>query len=254
VKALSESPKGCQLEYLNLECTMANDSSKVQMKKRLAEKFILLLQSPSTKLRELDLSNNKLGDDFVTIFVNGLKHNVRLEELYLYNNDITSVGAKALATVLYYNRTLTHLYLKNNSIGDDGAISISTALRYHPKMEYLDSRGNFMTDGGILEMIQFLKYKDSVTTCYCTNSYRNGLINSIEGYNDTLCRLYPCGRVSSPPRDAPKKGSVRRQHMFTWMASDWINLFIEENVASEENTVDHRTKKRKKNPVRQIVE
>jgi Ran GTPase-activating protein (RanGAP) involved in mRNA processing and transport len=33
VKALSESPNGCQLEYLNLQCTMENDSGDVEMKK-----------------------------------------------------------------------------------------------------------------------------------------------------------------------------------------------------------------------------
>jgi Ran GTPase-activating protein (RanGAP) involved in mRNA processing and transport len=148
VKALSENLNDCHLESLNICQTMNNDSGDVEMKKVLADKFVLLLESPYTKLKCLNLSHNKLGEDFVTVFVTGLKHNVRLEQLYLSGNDITSMGGTALANVLYYNQTLTCLDLKNNSMGDDGAIAISIALRYHPKMGSLDFVGNCLTRGG----------------------------------------------------------------------------------------------------------
>jgi Ran GTPase-activating protein (RanGAP) involved in mRNA processing and transport len=224
VNALCENPNGCQIEYLGLCETMENDSGDVEMKKRLAEKFVLLLQSPYTKLRELDLSSNKLGDDFVTIFVTGLKHNVRLEELYLYHNDITGVGAKALATVLYCNRMLTHLNLSNNSIGDDGAMAVSTALRYHPSIEVLNFTYNDMTEEGQLKMLQFLKYNEYVIYLYF--NYVNNAsvsIQSLDDYNDTAYRFGTCSRPGGSFA-AHKKGSARRQHMFAWMARNWIDV------------------------------
>jgi hypothetical protein len=83
VTALCDNPNGCQLECLDLCGSMQKDSGDVEMKNLLAEKFVLLLQLTNTKLRHIDLANNKFGDDFVTMFVAGLKHNLSLERLDL---------------------------------------------------------------------------------------------------------------------------------------------------------------------------
>jgi Ran GTPase-activating protein (RanGAP) involved in mRNA processing and transport len=206
MKAFCESPNGCQLEYLNFECTMENGSGDVEMKNLLAKTFVLLL-SPSTKLRELVLSENKLGDNFVKVFVIGLKHNMRLEKLYLNGNDITSVGAMALATVLYYNRSLRYLSLSDNSIGDDGMIAISTALRYHPSIQGLSLSDN---DMAVNDMTV-----NEIRTLTHLNSSQNsvGNVGTIvkalcEGPND--CRLENLNLDSSMKMDSYKVEMKKR--------------------------------------------
>jgi hypothetical protein len=91
-------------------------------------------------LKELNLSITSLGDDFVTIFANGLYYNTQLEKLaligsgYLHSN--TSVCAKALANALSHNETLSELDLLNNpSYGDDCAGAIANANAYKHSVE-----------------------------------------------------------------------------------------------------------------------
>jgi Leucine Rich repeat len=177
------------------------------------------------------LSSIGFGDDFLTIFVTGLKHNVRLERLYLRGNCITVVGAVALATALYYNQTLRYLSLSYNSIGHDGAIAILTALRYHPHMEYLDVTGNPMTKDGFLKLYQCFKYNESIQHLYCVNNavIESELIQSIEDYNNTLREVF----ASIRRRDTTKKCSGRRQHIYTWMTSNWIHVINNQEVPTK---------------------
>jgi hypothetical protein len=99
-----------------------------------------------------------------------------------------------------------------------------------------------MTIDGRLKMHQFSKYNESVMYLYF-DYVTNGsvLIQSLNDYNDTLYQFGEFCRTRGSFA-AHKKGSLRRQHMFTWMASDWINMKKKEIVPSKENTVDYRTK------------
>jgi Leucine Rich repeat len=140
-----------------------------------------------------------------------------------------------LANVLYYNRTITYLDLSENSIGDDGVIVISTALRYHPRMKHLDVSYNDMTEDGQFEMLQCLKHNESIGHVFGVDCQEisSVLIQSIDDYNDTLHNVCSV-TLSEVPRGAPKKGSGRRQHMFTWMSINWIEAIHNDCVSSNE--------------------
>ncbi|XP_030646404.1 NACHT, LRR and PYD domains-containing protein 3-like [Chanos chanos] len=89
-----------------------------------------VLDSEISSLRELDLSNNSLGDSGVDLLCAGLKNpHCKLESLRLACCDITDEGCSALASVLSLEPShLRELDLSYNNIGRKGAKLLSAAL------------------------------------------------------------------------------------------------------------------------------
>jgi Leucine-rich repeat (LRR) protein len=73
-----------------------------------------------TRLRELNLRRNRIGDRGVESVASFLSHNSTLTNLKLYECGIGMVGAQCLAKVLHDNTTLTELDLGNNDITNEG--------------------------------------------------------------------------------------------------------------------------------------
>ncbi|XP_062397871.1 NACHT, LRR and PYD domains-containing protein 12-like [Sardina pilchardus] len=91
------------------------------------------LRSNSSSLRQLDLTNNHVGDSGVELLSTGLEHpNCRLETLGLQWCNLTERSCSSLAAALRSNpSSLRQLDLTNNHVGDSGVELLSTGLE-HP--------------------------------------------------------------------------------------------------------------------------
>lgn len=83
-------------------------------------------------LRDLDLSDNALGDEGMQVLCEGLKHpSCKLQTLWLAECHLTDVCCGALASVLNKNENLTLLDLSGNDLKDLGVQMLCDAL-IHP--------------------------------------------------------------------------------------------------------------------------
>ncbi|KAM5221739.1 NACHT, LRR and PYD domains-containing protein 12-like [Ctenodactylus gundi] len=83
-------------------------------------------------LRDLDLSDNALGDEGMQVLCEGLKHpSCKLQTLWLAECHLTDVCCEALASVLNRNENLTLLDLSGNKLKDLGVQMLCDALS-HP--------------------------------------------------------------------------------------------------------------------------
>lgn len=119
-----------------------------------AENIIYFLEY--SKLKELSLNNNKLGDVVTKILALALEKS-DIEILHLDNAGITEVGANALSNLLYaqaentnaYKATLKHLSLKQNKIViTEENLNLITALN-KGTLQYLDITYNPIGDMGV---------------------------------------------------------------------------------------------------------
>jgi Ran GTPase-activating protein (RanGAP) involved in mRNA processing and transport len=89
---------------------------------------VVLGQSNNLALTQLDLSNNKFGDDGVEILAGVLSQCTALTELNLADNHIGDNGADSIGGVLPQCPNLRHLYLDNNLISDDASDRLADIL------------------------------------------------------------------------------------------------------------------------------
>ncbi|XP_051744811.1 uncharacterized protein LOC127509829 isoform X15 [Ctenopharyngodon idella] len=103
----------CKLEILRL--------SKCDLTEESCSALASVLNSDSSSLKHLDLSNNNLKDSGVKFLSDGLKENCKLEKLKLSNCNVTEEGYKALASALKLNPShLIKLELRGNDPGLSG--------------------------------------------------------------------------------------------------------------------------------------
>ncbi|XP_029786877.1 NACHT, LRR and PYD domains-containing protein 3 isoform X2 [Suricata suricatta] len=80
-------------------------------------------------LRDLDLSDNALGDEGMQVLCEGLKHpSCKLQTLWLAECHLTDASCGALASVLNRNENLTLLDLSGNDLKDFGVQMLCDAL------------------------------------------------------------------------------------------------------------------------------
>ncbi|XP_051729705.1 NACHT, LRR and PYD domains-containing protein 12-like isoform X1 [Ctenopharyngodon idella] len=93
----------------------------------------------NSHLRELDLTQNKIGDKGLMLLSDGLKDpHCKLEKLWLFYCDITAKSCAALASALRSNSHLRELDLSENKIGGAGLTLLSDGLKDpHCKLEKL---------------------------------------------------------------------------------------------------------------------
>ncbi|XP_067237098.1 protein NLRC5-like isoform X2 [Chanodichthys erythropterus] len=103
----------CKLEILRLsKCGLTEESCSA---------LDSVLNSDSSSLKDLDLSDNNLKDPGVKLLSGGMKENCKLEKLKLSNCSVTEEGYKALASALESNPShMIELDLTGNDPGQSG--------------------------------------------------------------------------------------------------------------------------------------
>ncbi|XP_027031788.2 NACHT, LRR and PYD domains-containing protein 3-like isoform X1 [Tachysurus fulvidraco] len=132
----------CKLEGLNLglvDVGISMDASET-----------LALALKSANLRELDLSNNCIGDSGVKLICDGLiSPKSKLEKLSLRWCNLTDRSCENLATVLSTSTCLTDLELRDNDLHDSGVKQLCTGLKHpHCTLQRLGLSGCCVTEEG----------------------------------------------------------------------------------------------------------
>ena len=94
-----------------------------------AANYFANIVSCSSKLKELELSGNKLKTAGAIILMNALQKIYTLEKLYLNNNNITDKAADGIAAAVFCNIHLQELNLGNNNLQAQGTIRIAKSLQ-----------------------------------------------------------------------------------------------------------------------------
>ncbi|KAK3541284.1 hypothetical protein QTP86_019418 [Hemibagrus guttatus] len=134
----------CTLEGLNLRLVDVGISTNA------CKTLALALKSANPHLRELDLSNNCIGDSGVKLICDGLiSPNSKLEKLSLRWCNLTDSSCVNLATVLSTPTCLTDLELRDNDLYDSGVKLLCTGLRHpHCTLQRLGLSGCCVTEEG----------------------------------------------------------------------------------------------------------
>ncbi|XP_058632449.1 NACHT, LRR and PYD domains-containing protein 3-like isoform X2 [Onychostoma macrolepis] len=121
------------------------------------------LRSNPSHLRQLDLSENKLGDSGLTLFCAGVEDpHCKLEKLWLYNCGVTDEGCAALASALKSNPShLRELNLSENKLGDSVKLLSDVLQDPHCKLETLWLSKCGVTDEGCVALASALRSNPS---------------------------------------------------------------------------------------------
>ncbi|KAJ4833774.1 hypothetical protein Tsubulata_012651 [Turnera subulata] len=123
-------------------------------------------------LKNLNLSNNALGEKGVRAFEALLKSQSGLEELRLINNGISEEAAQAVSELIPSTEKLKVLQFHNNMTGDQGAVAIAKMVKQSPLLEdFRCSSTRVGSEGGIalaeaLEVCTHLKKLDLVDNMF----------------------------------------------------------------------------------------
>ena len=89
-----------------------------------------------TRLEELDITCNKLGDHGAELLSKGITNTKTLRVLHISYNGIGSSGTTAIANALTNNTSLEELYF-NSDFGRNGAIALGDAITNNKKLKIL---------------------------------------------------------------------------------------------------------------------
>lgn len=157
----------------------------------------------STKLRILNLSNNKLKTESFECLVKNLNSESKLKELYLdslkfdseFNN---SNFIDYIVKILENNSSLEHLSISSNKIKTKGSIEIANALIKNTNLQCLNLSNNYIFD--LEPFIKTLKDNKILKSLDLSNNYlmnepklgffinNTGLTSFNFSYNDASCQ------------------------------------------------------------------
>ncbi|XP_061125360.1 NACHT, LRR and PYD domains-containing protein 3-like [Syngnathus typhle] len=122
------SEKGLLMLLPVVKASRKSELSCCELSKKSCEALASVLSSPCS-LRELDLSENALGDDGLEALAAGLaKPQCALQVLKLFNCKLSKKSCEALASVLSSPGRLRELDLSGNNLGDDGLEALAAGL------------------------------------------------------------------------------------------------------------------------------
>ncbi|XP_067259746.1 NACHT, LRR and PYD domains-containing protein 12-like isoform X2 [Chanodichthys erythropterus] len=174
----------CKLEKLMLRCCGVTDEGCAALTSALRS---------NSHLRELDLTDNKIGNECLTLLSAGLKDpHCKLEILRLYSCDITDEGCAALASALRSNSHLRELDLTLNSIGNGGLMLLSDGLKdSNCKLEKLMLRDCEVTDEGCVALTSALRSNSHLREMDLSQNKigDKGLTLLSDGLKDPHCKL-----------------------------------------------------------------
>ncbi|XP_051763914.1 NACHT, LRR and PYD domains-containing protein 12-like isoform X29 [Ctenopharyngodon idella] len=147
----------------------------------------------NSHLRELDLTDNKIGGGGLTLLSDGLKDpHCKLEKLRLEDCNITAEGCAALASALRSNSHLRELDLTDNIIGGGGLTLLSDGLKDpHCKLEKLRLEDCNITAEGCAALASALRSNSHLRELDLTDNIigGGGLTLLSDGLKDPHCKL-----------------------------------------------------------------
>lgn len=130
----------------------------------------------NTRLTELNLSGNPLGDEaieYLTQFLANALQNQVLIRLWLRQANITNRGVYMFANALQTNRTLEELYLEGyNLITDDCVSSVIKMLRRNKTLREFNLEACSLSNKGIERLGQPIKDKIQFESIFTKQFYR----------------------------------------------------------------------------------
>ncbi|CAF4095229.1 unnamed protein product [Rotaria sp. Silwood1] len=144
--------------------------------------------SDNSKLHTLCLHGNRLFDKGIYSLSHVLtSNNQTLEILGLNSIGLTDVGAENLGVMLQKNRTLTRLQLEANKIDDRGILYLAEALKkYNTTLQQLEIAENkFVSDSSVDLLDEMIKHNRSlkildIRLCQISDSGKPKLQEAIE--------------------------------------------------------------------------
>ena len=94
------------------------------------------------KIKLIDVSKNKFGDEIVGYILKGLIVNSTLESLFLNDLGLTNRSFRSFATTLVINTTLRQLFLERNKFNYKASRMLSDILNNNRHIEYISLVGN----------------------------------------------------------------------------------------------------------------
>ncbi|XP_066297184.1 NLR family CARD domain-containing protein 4-like [Branchiostoma lanceolatum] len=107
-----------------------------------------------SRLRELDLGNNKIGNTGLVPFITVFSTFVAMQELGLSRNGISPAGMRTLAPALRHLTGLTKLDISSNEIGDSGVECLADILPCLTAMKVLELERTGIGDKGISALVK----------------------------------------------------------------------------------------------------
>jgi Leucine-rich repeat (LRR) protein len=132
--------------------------------------FFKALQKSSLRVTGLDLSNNCLGIDDISILADELTRNKFMTSLKLGGNNIDDGGAMVIAAALEKNTSLTSLDLSSNRISDKGAMVIAKVLEQNTSLIMLNLWDNNIGYEGMKVIAEVLEKNNSLTSLDLRNN------------------------------------------------------------------------------------
>ena len=150
---ISRNPRAPLLQELELKNNKIGDDKMVA----LAEIIKHL-----TLLRKLDLSWNAIGDRGIAKLAEETNRLILLEALDLSENKIGDEGVAKLAHSLKNMSSLQVLKLRSNTIGDDGIVALAEGIKHLNSLQELDLSDNTIGDVGAAKLAEETKHLDSM--------------------------------------------------------------------------------------------
>ncbi len=156
--------------------------------KFLARGFFKCVHS-NHKVNRLDLTNNDIHEEGIR-YIRELLTNSKISDLRLSGNAIGNDGLGILCKVLSTNTSLTHLWLNDCSLSLNDHGAIPQLLRTNTKLQHLDLSKNVLNDTELSKIFQALSTSTSLTHLFLNDcSLSRVSISSLPRPNTTLQRL-----------------------------------------------------------------
>lgn len=149
------------------EVAIKLDIRKSRMGTAGAEYLAKCLRGNTTRLSEIFMYLNEVGDAGAAVICESLLHNRYLKKLNLCDNLLTKVSAKAFGDLLRSPQcVLTYLDLNRNPLGDEGAAELAQALKENQTLVTLSVRGNGIGDDGANSFLAMLQHNTTMEHLY----------------------------------------------------------------------------------------
>jgi len=147
----------CTLKILDLSDNRIGVDSVGRRSSQGVNSLIMGFASNTCQLKNVNLSENFLGNEECIMLSQTIPSMFSLKELDLSFNDIHAVGARHLADAVKFNDTIEYLNLGGNHIQDSGCGDIADALKTNETLETLVLAANDLTTSSCYYFLECLQ-------------------------------------------------------------------------------------------------